>query len=470
MGLPILLVGLIGIDAALKSSSSEGYCPQDARWVAVAESFPAFYRGLRKSDAWKGAMAELRSQLAGLELSMRKVSGIRPTPLRCWVWLGNHFVAAGSAEGVGLCVHPGLLVRLIHAGRVAVREAPEEEGIYTLGSLFYGWRNGFLIVSASRAYVAACLAAAEVPFDSSEGHDDLRFLSCAGLQACLHIRAGNGLPVSGWIEGKVTHRSSALSLAEAWPEPPLVSVTATKWADVSMVVGWAWSAMQCPRSCWLVDETGPFGTRAAKAVVDWVRGTWPFDALPKGWDDGVDECALAVTDVDVESVTPVPQVALVLRSVLPRYVGHPLERLASAAERIPYEWNNCPGWMVPWAGEKLALCFSSCDRDWFLTTRESTMAEVAGRLKEASPVEADVTVCINWEKLAARAGVLMRKAGELELIPGMNSRDVERDVMPWVRALGCMGHLRLDGTCESDRVVFQGILAQQAHRDAGESK
>jgi len=219
-----------------------------------------------------------------------------------------------------------------------------------------------------------------------------------------------------------------------------------------------------------VEESGSFGAAATKAVVDCVRGPWPFDALPKGWDDGVDECGLAVTNMDVESVTPVPQVALVLRSVLPRYVGHPLERLAPAAGSVPYEWNNCPGWMAPWAGEKLALCFSGQDRDWFVTTRESTMAELAGKLKEALPVEADATVRINWEDLAARAGVLVRKAGELELIPGMNSRDVERDVMPWVRALGRMGRLRLDGTCESDRVVFRGILAQQAHRDAGESE
>ena len=116
--LPILL--LAGLDAWLKATPDPGYCPEGALLAAAADDFPSFYAALGACDSSEAASSEVRAQISEMSRRIRIETGIRPTPLRWRVWLGNKFLAAYSDDGMGFCVHPGLLLRIVEICRSAV--------------------------------------------------------------------------------------------------------------------------------------------------------------------------------------------------------------------------------------------------------------------------------------------------------------------------------------------------------------
>ncbi|MCX5771909.1 MAG: hypothetical protein NTZ09_16785 [Candidatus Hydrogenedentes bacterium] len=80
--------------------------------------------------------------------------------------------------------------------------------------------------------------------------------------------------------------------------------------------------------------------------------------------------------------------------------------------------------------------------------------------QSCSAPESAAVVAVNWGKAAALAQSLARVAARLELIPGMNSKDVEASVVPLLRALARQGtaHLHLGSTGKVVRLDFQGAL------------
>jgi len=450
LGAAAAVVLLVWIDAQVKRAPIPGYCPQSTTWVAAAEDFGRFYQGLEQCDAAKALSDHVPRDLFDYQLAVRKATGIRPTPLRWRVWMGNAFLAGVAPEGVGFCTRPGLLLRAADALRRRFVRPVHGGRVFTLGRLFYGWRNGFLIVSPSHRYVTASLEADVPEVAASRARDELRVHALRDRRAVVRIRAADGLPVSGWVAGAVTKRNAPLSLPDAWPEAPLISVSASRWADLARLPLWIHSAA-APGHVW-----PPW----LEGVVETASEQWRVDRLPEDWDAGVRECSLAVMDVDTEEVTPVPEVAVVLRADGSAHGPHPLEPLAPEGQTIPYEWNGQPGLLAPWLGEKLTVCLGSYDRDWLATSQEPVMNDLIGALRPADPVEADVVVRVNWQELAATAGVLVRKAADFELIPRMNAQDAQKRLIPFLRAASELGSARLEGRCRGDRIAFRGFLAR----------
>ena len=225
----ILIAAVTWIDTRLKASQLDGYCPDDVQCMAAAEDFPAFYGGLQRIDAAKGVVDELRRPLAAAEQAVRKTTGIRPTPLRWRAWLGRLFLAGWRGNEAGICVRPGVLMRV---AELLLRN-PAQDGVRMFGAnYFYAWRDGFLIVSVSHAYVADALKASTRVVEPSQARDDLRLQWERPPSGVLHVLARDGLPASGWIAGNVSHRTTPLTVAAAWPETPMLAVTASKWEDV----------------------------------------------------------------------------------------------------------------------------------------------------------------------------------------------------------------------------------------------
>ena len=440
----VLIVAVAWIDTRLKASPLDGYCPDDVRCVVAGEDFPAFYGGLQRIDAAKGVADELRRPLAAAELAVRKATGIRPTPRRWRAWLGGLFLAGWRGSDSGVCVRPGVLMRVADL----LLRNPVEDGVRVFGAdYFYGWRDGFLIVSASRAYVADALKASVRVVEPSEARDDLRFQWERPPSGVFHVLARDGLPVSGWIAGNASHRTTPLTAAAAWPETPMLAVTSSKWADVwTLWTGW---------------------TKWTELLQEWAGGfcaPWNSASLPDGWDASVDECAFAVLDLDTQETVPVPEVAMILRAKAPAQVRHPLEPLFAPDSLMPYEWNGQPGFMAAGIGEKLVPCLCRVGSDWMFASREPLMAQLAGHLRPAEPLDADIAIRLDWAKLAKCGEVMLRKAAVLELVPRMNVKDVDAVLMPYVRAAGQLGSLEFDAHAQGGRIGFDGRLAQQTKK------
>lgn len=454
----VLFGALALVDARLKAGEGPGYCPEHTTWIVAAEDLPAFWRGCLESDAVQNLTDEVPNWLGPFELATRRLTGIRPTPTRWSVWMGKAFLAAGSDESVGMCVRPGLLLRAAHVCRRVFRDARAEDGTYAFGPFYYAWRDGFLVLSARREYVTASLAAAGPRIEQSCAPDELRIHSHAGWEAFVRLYGRDGLPVEGWLDVDVSHRSTPLTLPNAWPESPMLSVTGTKFRDIRALLAWAMRAA----------EAVPF-RKEAQVLADFFTKQWDLDSLPADWERTVNECSLALMSLDTSSGLPIPEVALIMRLANNAEALHPLRALASDVSAqpdeppydiaVPYEWAGNEGWIIPWMGEELALCLGSCQPDWFVTTQEPLMSRLAGGLGEGEAVDADAVVRVDWKKLGDCAQALARRAAELELIPRMDVRDVERKVLPVFRAIGRNGDLLIQVERQGKRAAFHGCLA-----------
>ena len=444
-----LLAALAAVDARLKTGGGGGYCPEEAVWILAAEDFPSFWKGFVESNTVRAFNEQAPDWLGRFQLATRKLTGIRPTPTRWRVWLGNTFLAAGCAEGVGLCVRPGILLRVVHAFREVFQGVEATEGVFAFGPLSYAWREQFFIVSDAPGYVRACLSAQAPALEESHAPDEIRLCSTGHCRGFLRIRGEDELPVAGWINMNTAHRARPLTLPNAWPDDPIAAITASRWTDMRAVAAWA------------LDFCHSQGIREEiRGMWEAVLHQWELDSLPKDWDAAVDECSLAITALDTDETLPVPEVAAVMRTRDLAEGPHPLQALVADRDALPYEWGDTAGWIAPWLSEKLAPCLACSGRDWLVTSQEPVMARLVGRLGQGAPVEADIALRIDWQRLADCGQRLVRSAAELELIPRMNPRDAEQKVIPYLQGIGQAGALFLKGTCVEGRLSFEGYLAR----------
>ncbi|MBN2310032.1 MAG: hypothetical protein JXR94_13750 [Candidatus Hydrogenedentes bacterium] len=453
-----VLACCVWLDARIKEGgpAGAGYCPADATWTAAAEDFSALWRQAADTNAIARVREEWPRPLSNIELAVRKATGIRPTPSRWHLWMGRRFLMAGSPDGVGLCVYPGLLMRAAHlVHRATLRAGRGDDGVFRFGELSYGWREGYLIVSRSRPYVAASLAAPPAAVEESLGDDELRVAWRGPSPAQFRMRAADGFPVSGRIRLEITERAAPLTLPDAWAEPPAASITATDWADVHALLAF-------------IEE--PFAGNPhwdeAKRLAAIVPRQWALDPLDAGWDASADQCALALIGLEFSGTLPVPRAALVLRPARPADGPHPLAPLLGPVDAIPYEWQGYPGVLAPLAGENLALCLGRDERDWLATTQEPVMAALVGSLAAGPAVPADVAVRLRWEPVGAAVEQAMVAMGEMELAGERNKADVAADLLPVARGLARLGLLELEGEAQDGWVEFEGFLARAA--DEGE--
>jgi len=448
--LALLALALLWLDARMKRAETVGYCPADAMWVAAAADFPALWNQIAQTDVAR--------RLAGPEMLWRRdldalfnvVTGKPLTPVQWRRWWGTRFLAAQSPAGRGFCVQPGVAMRLTDWAQHRLGKVSNEYGIRANQGVFYAWRDGCLIISTSRDYVVACLTGGRTVREAFAQPDEIGLRWFGPGEGVVRIRAQNGLPVTGSIQAAVSHRDTPLTLVEAWPDAPLVAVTTSRLADLRTAFAWVGEAGDhCPLFADL------------RRLASLLSRQWHRDRLPDGWDDAIGECAVALLDVDTTASLPVPEAAMIFRQEAPLPGAHPLSPLAAGAQPVPYEWNGQPGLVVPWLGEKMALCLGRDGPNWLVATQEPRMNALVGRLDAGRPVTADMSVEVNWRKAGACAEALIRQAAVAELIPRMDLDDAEAQLVPWARALGRLGRLHIEFRSQNDRLAFEGFLGEQ---------
>jgi hypothetical protein len=454
----LVLGTLAAVDLWVKSApQTAGYCPTDSSYTITAQDFGRFWQSLERTPAVERFTEEVPRPLAAFELAVCQATGIRPTASRWRLWMGKRFLWASTEEGSGLCVYPGLLLRGATIVRRAIGGSPDEKGVCTFRDYFYAWRDGFLILSESRAYVEATLTAEPVDMEDPGAPDEALLQWHVAPEGSLRLHAANDLHVSGEVRLPVTHATTPMTLADAWPENPLVAITASSWLNLHVL----WTPIHA-----FLQESSPW--RQAAPLAQLLKDTWGIGDLPDNWHRSFGECSFALLDVDVSEATPVPGAACILRSSQPVRGAHPLGPLLGPLPAIPYEWQGYAGVLTPLVGEKLAICLGRCEKDWLVTTRESLMTGLVGQLRELPPREADLALRIDWEKAGQNAERLLQRAGEFELFPGKNAEEVNRDYGGVARGLSRWGVLEITGQARGDVLVFEGFLAQVQEEEESE--
>ncbi|MBI5094742.1 MAG: hypothetical protein HZB26_20185 [Candidatus Hydrogenedentes bacterium] len=442
-------------DRSLTKTSADGFCPEDARYIFAAEDFGAVWYGLEQSDAWKSLCQEIPSPDASTILHIRKTVGIRPFPARWSTWMGHRFLAARSPDGLGVCVYPGLLLRTASRLRAALGYPTDADGVGRYSEYAYGWREGFLIVSTSSDYVRAALRAPAPRLAQSNGRDELRVLLPSAHDALIRFRARDGWPIEGQLRVKTTTRKSPLTLANAWPNDPLCSISAPRWTDIRAVL-----------ELFVEPLHGLPGRDAIGAFATSLGQRWALGSLAADWDEQMEECSLALTSIDTSEAVPVPSLALLLRNASPQAKTHPLAPVLAPLAPTPYDWNGQRGVAAPLLGNSLNLCLCRSGTTWIAATNEPLMAVLAGKLKSDDNVDADLAVRLNWKKLSSAAEEVVENAGAHELFPGMNKADVDKDVLPFAKAIAYLGTLQLEARNQGAMLEFNGYLARSPTRMA----
>jgi len=439
--------GLAALDRGLKIPRHPGFSPANAAWVCTAPDLPQFWRRLGQAEPAAGVAEELPQWVHKCDLAVRQATGIRPTPSRWQIWMGSQVLASGGQGRWGLCVRPGVLLRLAHTANRLVPWTHGPAGLSRYGEFYYGWRDGYLLASKWPQYVQDALGAPAYAPPPQDAADALTLAWSGPRAGHLRVHAADGLPLTGSIAAGIAAREHPLHLPEAWPEPPLAVAAVNRWQDLAEILGALGALLpSLPAVAPLQDVAQSLCT------------TWGFAALPPDWDASLEECAVALLAIDTTETTPVPEMAVVWRGG--PVSTHPWQTLVDHTHALPYVWNTWAGHVLPVLGEKATLCLARDDRYWVAASQEPVMDRLLGRWTEARAVQADLSVRVNWEQAGQAAGALLRRAAQLELVPRMNAREAEGALAPVAHAISTLGRLEIDGHAERGALVFDGFLAR----------
>jgi len=450
----VLALLAVGADIWLATSKGPVFCPPNARWLVAIGDFPGAYKKFLRSNLAGILYEELPQYRADWQLAVRQDTGIRPTPARWRVWLGRRFLGAVTQDGPGACVRPGILVRGADAVRGLGRGRPS---IRRFGPYYYGWRQGALVFSRSEQYVIDSLAAKPFMPMPSEDDNEIWVYEQEARSALRLVPGKNSF--EGWF-GAFSRQPDPLPPDWNLPpmEPAIAWVAGPDMQDLRVIGATAYGMLEHHTK--LTDR--PWFKLAAVLLAKGLK-PWAFDMLPANWDDPVEGIQLALLDLDTSEPLPVPEVAAVFKAKGDAAGPHPLQPMAAAGPAMPYEWDGHPGTVAPRAGEKAALCLTRAGACWLAASQEPAMArllremDTSGKPFEGEPGRVAV-VAVNFAKSAAKAEWLARQGAKLELTPGVNAADLEKNVMPLLRALGRLGRLQLDFYADGDRLRFTGSL------------
>ena len=445
------------VDRNVKTPGVLGYFPDDARWVASSRDFPAFWAGVNDSDLRARLPQEAAQPLHEIGLRFRKWTGLRPTPGRWRLWLGPYLVASWSPDhGTGASLRPGLLLRAA-AKPLGLGESAERLVLYRSG-LYYGWRDGYLILSQRSEYVEAALAqnAGVLRAEALGEGGRLRLRSRAKPQWTLTIAGENGLPAQGWIERSFMTEGPPLTLPHAWPAGPVMVVSGR---DAQDTVDWVRNLLDQLPAAEIINT----GLRDVEAQ------------LPLEWTED-HEFSLALTSVDLAQPLAVPEVALVQRVVggatLPEptppsmpfaWPVPPHEDLAQAnganADSRPAP-EMAEGWLRPVLGPDFTLSVAVTGDDRYFTSREAAMSEYLGRVGPGVKLPVDLTLFVDWSQFLPVYESLLVRAAAYELLPRSSSDDIENIFLPYTVLLHNLGRLYIEGIAQDSRTLLNGFLAE----------
>lgn len=410
-------------DRAMKQGPVLGYQVADAEWVLVADDLGGWWKSIAEVEVVSSLIPNMGNPVAGFALAARKAIGIRPTPGRWNLWLGHQFVVSKNEHGAGLCLRPGILFRGIHLLGSALRRDTSPEP--------YFYRDGYLIVSRSREFIDS------LSNDTLEKveflHDPLalEFRAEGEEPWALRAEAREGVPLSGWLTYTAGDVGPELEVLLPWSETSPISVAASKGHMLRTI-----SEDLLPDG-----SAEHFLTRFLDAIQDELGEGWMQGDLPTG---------LMLLDVDLSEALPVPELMMVtVRDDLSSPIIAP-------AASIPYEWEQQPGWVLPWMGEKASLATLQQNNLQRVYSQERLLRAPTPHLEKGGV--GHLALRARWNRVLPLARKILYEAAKRELVPRMNASDVERNIFPFLENDEAFGELRVVATLSGRELQFSGHL------------
>lgn len=443
VSLLVVVAGLAALDQRmLNNAPYYGVRPADATWVMTTGDFPQFWQELEDGDVFARIENAWPRPQGDLELAVRFVTGIRPTPTRWRIWFGERLTLSQSPAGTGCSVYPGFLLRTLAHAAHWLGNRPDDSGIMKFNGMHYAWRDDFLVFSRSRPFVQACLATGvRTPLRSGSG-SEVAVHWFGPHEGYIRLLHGPGLPVEGRIKLDLTDGAPPLSLTNAWPSPPpAAALTVRNWGDLLKVASVANDGL-----VWFE----PWAQTMSSVQAAWLH--YELQPLPENWDNGATQFSIALRGIDTNGYVPIPDLALVIREESPVAGEHPFRVLFARQLSVDYEWSGVPGVYVPWLGETLSPCLGQYDRDYIATLNEPAMAALVGALSAgpADPPDVDVTLRIAWKPAAEAAQNFVAQAAAQNLWPASYRDQNQPWISPMLEALGMLGNVRINGTVLPD--------------------
>jgi hypothetical protein len=421
-----LSLALTGADAYLKRAPHAGFMLPRVEWTMRAGDLPAAWAAFERSPVFSRVDDGGPEVYKRFGVWMRRETHVRWTPLRWHVWFGRPLAVSGTAEGWVASCRPGLLARI--AFRLGAIEPA-------------AWRDGFLLVGSSAALVEQ-LRAHGVSIPRGGARDTIAWEHIRDRAAEVTIGFDGEWEITGWIsvDSERGVEGEAVRRTDDWPGAPAL--------DFYTAGGDSFAE--------LLPETWPDFPLSGKA-----RQAWDdfLARLPRGWDADADSYHFALAAVDTRGTLPVPELGVILRS------QSRFRPLAAPERAIPYTWGVTRGWMDPWRGEPMSLYAAAGPRIRVFTNQEPTIAALLDRPLTGRIVSYDARLRADLTQLAAIAKALTRTAAEVDLLPGRNVDDAEREIFPMLNALAAIGEIQLEGRYSASRLEFAGGTRPPAPRE-----
>ena len=428
-------------DRQLKTAVHPGFLPADMSVYVYSADLPLSWLHLARTPLAGSLADEAAYALHSLELSLRQLTGIRPTPARWRTWLGPSAAAAANGRDWILCTRPGLVARaasFLFSGKALPGRQTHQ-----------AWREGYLLLSSSARLIDKALAAPPLTLDipESAAPDTLVVEMHAPMRLVLSVSPARDLPVEARIypSGTIAPREAA-----PWTAPPLA-----EGATLLLSLSGAQSAAQLETllsSMNLPDFSG--------GILGELAERWSLNRLStilSGAGNRNVPMSFALYGVSAASGVPLPQLAFA--SSMKETFAALLPAAQSPNRLFPYAWNGCAGWMFPIFGDQFSLYGFQQNGIQYLASRESLAAMLAATPHGlSSDIEDDLVVSLDWQRAAAAVKEVAAWAATRELLPETNPKDLEDAFIPVMNALSHCGTLHLAGKWSADDLVCQGVL------------
>ncbi len=444
--LGVVLLVLIGIDRQLKHTDLRGYALADAGWKLESDDLPQSWTQWEESDEYALLQESAPPFLNDVVLSVRKVTGVRPTPRRLRFWLGRAGVLSGNAHGWVLSCRPGVAMRVASFFHRSVAQSPAE-ATYRWGDVIYGWRDGFLLVGSSVRMVQE-LAQAGLPVERGGQDREGIALAWEGPHGGrLRIAAEAGLPFRLALNQSTDDSQPALHYTAAWPEAMFV-LNAVDDASVAALRGAAHTL-----ATWIFPDTVDGGGLAYMQA--WWRAQLP--PLP-ALECGGERAWVAFPSQEAED-----QRAIEVGGIATRCAPPTASTLADMDIARRYQWEEQPGWLLtaPPYSRPRAVAMVEDTLAW---TNEPSRMPVLLRREAGVDSEAQLFVRAQWAPTMGLARAWLLELAEQELIPGYHTEDLKQDWLPYVDALGAWSRLEATGRFEEGHFLLEGYLTHPDHR------
>lgn len=441
----VLVVGW-ALDEALVRTDTAGYCPPDSAWTLHAANAGVFWDHLEATDVYRTLETYHPQPIQAFEREVYWRTGIRPTGWRWRLWMGRSLLVSGNDTGWGICVHPGVLLRIV--GLVSTPFTTTEEGLHRFGDLYYGWRNGFLVFSPSNDIVQASLSGDPTQeFETAREDSEIALSLLAAPDAVIRLKAEDGWPVSGSIAAPLRGHTGER----------IESDSSRKLAGLSIHGG----SVRDIASLWDAVRVHLPETKALTPVTERVRtalSDWTLPDLPPRWDDDTQGVSLMLCTVTFDGVFPTAGVAA-------EWQGngvashHPLTPWTTSGE-VAHEWSDEPGSVTPILGNAYALCLARRDTYWMATSNEPLMAALLETSGDGEVLPGDLAFRLKHSVMADWFREGMERIGSAGLFRGIGRDDLRAAYGSWIEAWKHMGETSLTGTADGSRVTFDGYLAE----------